>query len=71
VARNRPQNANINGTLGIIPPSSPAAEGSDSTVNETILEFAKGTLTHLLQLATQAGRNLLIPHKAMPSSAKS
>jgi hypothetical protein len=44
---NRPQNENINGTLGIIPPSSPAAEGSDSTVNETILEFAKGTLAYL------------------------
>jgi len=31
----------------------------------------EATLTHLLQLATQAGRNLLIPHKAMPTSAKS
>jgi len=28
-------------------------------------------LTHLLQLAAQAGRSLLIPHKAMPSDAKS
>jgi hypothetical protein len=28
-------------------------------------------LAHLLQLATQAGRNLLIPHKAMPANAKS
>jgi hypothetical protein len=27
--------------------------------------------THLLHLAAQSGRNLLIPHKAMPSSAKS
>ena len=26
---------------------------------------------HLLQLATQSGHNLLIPHKTMPSSAKS
>jgi hypothetical protein len=27
--------------------------------------------THLLQLATRVGRNLLIPNKAMPASAKS
>jgi hypothetical protein len=30
-----------------------------------------GTLTDLLQLATRSRRNLLIPHKAMPSNAKS
>src|ERR1019366_6095781 len=29
------------------------------------------SLTHLLQLATRVGRNLLIPNKAMPASAKS
>jgi cation diffusion facilitator family transporter len=28
-------------------------------------------LTHLLQFAAQSGRNLLIPHKAMPRAAKS
>jgi hypothetical protein len=28
-------------------------------------------LTDLLQLATRSRRNLLIPHKAMPSNAKS
>ena len=28
-------------------------------------------LTHLLQLATRVGRNLLIPNKAMPANAKS
>ena len=27
--------------------------------------------THLLQLATRVGRNLLIPNKAMPANAKS
>jgi hypothetical protein len=29
------------------------------------------TLTHLLQLATRVGRNLLIPNKAMLANAKS
>jgi hypothetical protein len=58
---NRPQNENINGTLGIIPPSSPAAEGSDSTVNETILEFAKGTLAYLGIVGTQEARHSVSP----------
>jgi hypothetical protein len=41
------------------PGGSTATEGPDASL-----------LTHLLQLATQAGRNLLIPHKAMPANAK-
>jgi hypothetical protein len=34
-------------------------------------EVSRSTLAHLLQLATRVGRNLLIPNKAMPASAKS
>jgi hypothetical protein len=58
---NRPQNENINGTLGIIPPSSPAAEGSDSAVNETMLDFAKGILAYLGIVGTQEGRHSVSP----------
>ena len=34
-------------------------------------EFYFDDETHLLQLATRVGRNLLIPNKAMPANAKS
>jgi len=53
---NRPQNEIINGTLGIIPPSSPATEAGDSAVNETMLDFAKGILVYLGIVGTQDGR---------------
>src|SRR5450756_2406455 len=35
------------------------------------LKYEEVYLTHLLQLATRVGRNLLIPNKAMPANAKS
>lgn len=44
---NRPQNESINGTLGIIPPSSAAADSTESTVNGTMLEFARGIVAYL------------------------
>jgi hypothetical protein len=52
---NRPQNEIINGTLGIMPPTSPATEAGDSAVNETMLDFAKGILAYLGIVRTQDG----------------
>lgn len=53
---NRPQNEIINGTLGIMPPTSPATEAGDSAVNETMLDFAKGILAYLGIVRAQDGR---------------
>ena len=58
---NRPQDENINGTLGVIPPSSPAAETGDSAVNETLLDFAKGILAYLGIVRTQEGGHPALP----------
>ena len=58
---NRPQNENINGTLGVLPPSSPATEAGNSVVNETLLDFAKGTLAYLGIVGTQDGRHPVSP----------
>jgi hypothetical protein len=43
---NRPLAENINGTLGVLPPTL-HAERADLSVNETLLEFVKGTLAYL------------------------
>lgn len=42
----RPRSEDINGALGVMPPVAPATTG-DSPVNETLLEFVKGTLAYL------------------------
>jgi hypothetical protein len=43
----RPHDENVNGKLGVMPPTLGPAEENDSKVNETLLEFAKGTLAYL------------------------
>jgi hypothetical protein len=41
------------------------------TIPSTVRTAVGLAEAHLLQFATQSGGNLLIPHKAMPSAAKS
>jgi hypothetical protein len=40
-------------------------------LDRELLAGLQALFTHLLQLATRVGRNLLIPNKAMPANAKS
>jgi uncharacterized repeat protein (TIGR02543 family) len=51
--------------------STPPGIDCGSTCSYTFSQGASVRLTHLLQFAMQSGGNLLIPHKAMPASAKS
>jgi hypothetical protein len=47
-------------------------EATDAAIGgAAIIAGWRRFLTHLLQLATQAGRNLLIRHRSMSASAKS
>src|ERR1035437_9305444 len=48
-----------------------ACQRTVSLLPEFVLPYLRSSLTHLLQLATRVGRNLLIPNKAMPVNAKS
>lgn len=47
VGPDRPRSEDINGALGVMPPVAPAMAAGDSPVNETLLEFVKGTLAYL------------------------
>jgi hypothetical protein len=57
---NRPQTENVNGTLGVMPPTISVTEGSDSIVNETLLDFVKGNLAYLNIIRQQEGTGHLL-----------